>query len=447
VIAKDATLSGPTSDPSAQVVVDRTAPNLPTLTPAGSLMNGFYKDSVTVTTADTGDPNLADGSIGSGIDTTQTTAPQVKSTSGTFTVTGSVADRAGNTRSASIIVKVDANAPTLNLVCPTAPIPFGTATSINWTASDGAGESGLATAASGTLTLNTSQHPSTYTSSSVTATDKVGHSTTKSCSFTIVKATPTITWANPAQILFGTSLSSTQLNATAPIAGTFAYTPPSGTVLQPGNGQTLSVVFSPTNTTDYNSATKSVLINVGFSQACLTTSLSGSVTVKSNQAYCIQTGGKLSGSITVQSGGALYINGGSVSGAITASGAKALTICAASVSGSLTVSSATGPVMVGAATGCAKNSLSGSVTLTSNTKGVTLVGNSISGSVTATSNSGGATVVSGNTVSQSMTVNGNTGGITVTNNKISKSLTVTNNRGGFTISGNTASSTTISGNT
>ena len=32
-----------------------------------------------------------------------------------------------------------------------------------------------------------------------------------------------VTWANPAPITFGTALSSTQLNATAPVPGTFVY--------------------------------------------------------------------------------------------------------------------------------------------------------------------------------------------------------------------------------
>jgi hypothetical protein len=79
---------------------------------------------------------------------------------------------------------------------------------------------------------------------------------------TIGKATPVITWSNPADVVFGTALSGAQLNAAAGTAGTFAYTPPAGTVLSAGNGQTLATVFTPTDTTDYNSASASVLINV-----------------------------------------------------------------------------------------------------------------------------------------------------------------------------------------
>jgi len=77
------------------------------------------------------------------------------------------------------------------------------------------------------------------------------------------KATPVITWSNPADIIYGTALSSTQLNATADVAaGTFVYTPLAGTVLNAGSGQTLSVDFTPTDTANYNSASKDVTINV-----------------------------------------------------------------------------------------------------------------------------------------------------------------------------------------
>jgi len=76
------------------------------------------------------------------------------------------------------------------------------------------------------------------------------------------QATPTITWTNPAYITYGTALSSTQLDATASVPGTFTYTPAVGTVLHAGNGQTLSVFFTPTDSTDYSSATASATINV-----------------------------------------------------------------------------------------------------------------------------------------------------------------------------------------
>jgi hypothetical protein len=53
----------------------------------------------------------------------------------------------------------------------------------------------------------------------------------------VTKATPTITWATPADLVYGTALSATQLNATASVAGTFVYSPAAGTVLNAGAGR------------------------------------------------------------------------------------------------------------------------------------------------------------------------------------------------------------------
>ena len=78
----------------------------------------------------------------------------------------------------------------------------------------------------------------------------------------VLKKIPVITWANPADIADGTSLSATQLNATADVAGTFVYTPASGTALSVGANQNLKVDFTPTDAVNYNAASKTVKINV-----------------------------------------------------------------------------------------------------------------------------------------------------------------------------------------
>ncbi len=83
-----------------------------------------------------------------------------------------------------------------------------------------------------------------------------------SLTVTVTQATPQLTWSNPASIPYGTALGDTQLNATAPIAGTFVYTPAAGTVLSAGS-HTLSVTFTPTDTTDYTTATATVSQLVG----------------------------------------------------------------------------------------------------------------------------------------------------------------------------------------
>jgi hypothetical protein len=78
---------------------------------------------------------------------------------------------------------------------------------------------------------------------------------------TIGKATPTINWATPAAITYGTPLSVAQLNATAPVPGTFAYLPVAGTVLGAGS-QTLTATFTSTDTIDYSIATATVTLTV-----------------------------------------------------------------------------------------------------------------------------------------------------------------------------------------
>jgi subtilisin-like proprotein convertase family protein len=87
-------------------------------------------------------------------------------------------------------------------------------------------------------------------------------------SMTIVgESFPTLTWANPSNIVYGTALGASQLNATATfdstnVPGTFTYTPAVGTVLEAGLGQTLSVTFTPSNATTFLPISTNVTINV-----------------------------------------------------------------------------------------------------------------------------------------------------------------------------------------
>ena len=62
---------------------------------------------------------------------------------------------------------------------------------------------------------------------------------TASVTIVIDRQMPVVSWATPAPITTATPLSATQLNATASVAGTFAYTP--------GLGATLSVRSEPVN--------------------------------------------------------------------------------------------------------------------------------------------------------------------------------------------------------
>jgi phospholipase C len=71
---------------------------------------------------------------------------------------------------------------------------------------------------------------------------------------------PIITWPTPAPIIYGTPLSAEQLDATASVAGTFAYSPNAGAVLNAGS-HTLSVQFIPSNS-NYAASTGSVTLQV-----------------------------------------------------------------------------------------------------------------------------------------------------------------------------------------
>ncbi len=105
----------------------------------------------------------------------------------------------------------------------------------------------------------------------------------------LAKTNPTITWANPAGIQFGSALGSGQLNATANVAGTFVYNPPVGTVLLPGSGQTLSMTFTPTDTVNYATATANVLINVGPASGPANLVVTKTLTRVANQIIVVVT--------------------------------------------------------------------------------------------------------------------------------------------------------------
>jgi len=173
---------------SEPVKVDQTAPAAATLTadrsPDYAGGGGWYKDSVTVSTSDNGDPALADGSAGSGVDPASVPGPVTHSTSGAFIDNATVEDLAGNTsEQSSLTVQVDATAPSLTVTCPSTVLLNGKA-SATVAASDG--QSGLVADPSGTVAIDTSTvGPKTV---SRTATDNVGHGTTRSCTTTVAYA-------------------------------------------------------------------------------------------------------------------------------------------------------------------------------------------------------------------------------------------------------------------
>jgi hypothetical protein len=132
-----------------------------------------------------------------------------------------------------------------------------------------------------TTTFNTSsisESGSPYTITYAYTSDGTFASASTTSALTVNKATPTINWPNPADITYGTALGSTQLDATASVAGTFSYTPFAGTVLHAGAGQALSVSFTPADTTDYTTATATAMINVNKATPKITWPYPGNIT-------------------------------------------------------------------------------------------------------------------------------------------------------------------------
>jgi hypothetical protein len=178
------------------------------------------------------------------------------------------------TATATVTLTVTKATPVITWATPAA-ITFGTVlsgTQLNATASVGgtfvysplAGTTPIA----GSDTLSVTFTP-TDTTDFVNATATV--------TLTVNKATPVITWATPAAIIFGTTLSGTQLNATASVGGVFVYSPLAGTTPATGS-DTLSVTFTPTDTTDYNTATATVTLTVSKATPVITWATPAAIT-------------------------------------------------------------------------------------------------------------------------------------------------------------------------
>jgi len=183
--------------------------------------------------------------------------------------------------------------------------------------------------ASLTTTATASSVPGTYPITAALGTLSAANytfSTFVNGTLTITQATPTITWATPAAITYGTALSSTQLDATASVAGTFAYNPAAGTVLAAGT-QTLSVTFTPTNTTDYTTATGTVQLTVN--PVTTTVALTSSPNPSNYGALVTFTAAvtpsTATGTVTFMEGGST-LGTGTVSGGVATYGASTLPV-------------------------------------------------------------------------------------------------------------------------
>ena len=170
------------SDPSEPVKVDETAPNAPTASasrpPEYAGNGGWYKGSVEVAFSSNGDPNLSDGSLGSGVDPASIPATETFNTDGAHEACGKVRDLAGNESTPGCTtVQVETAPPSLEITCP-AMVPIG-ASNVNATVTASDGESGLSTDPSGSVPINTSKAGDQTVTR--TAVSNLGLETTRSC--------------------------------------------------------------------------------------------------------------------------------------------------------------------------------------------------------------------------------------------------------------------------
>ena len=148
--------------------------------------------------------------------------------------------------------------------------------------------------------------------------------------------TPVINWANPEDTTYGTPLNAMQLDAdTAGLSGTFIYSPTFGATPSVGL-QTLNVTFTPSDTKNYTSISKSVPLTI--TQATETITLSNTTQTFNGSAEAVSAS-TLSGVI------AITYNGSST--APTAAGTYVVNATAASTN---YTGSTTGTLVINKAT-------------------------------------------------------------------------------------------------
>jgi MBG domain/Bacterial Ig-like domain (group 3)/Putative Ig domain len=125
-------------------------------------------------------------------------------------------------------------------------------------------------------------------------------------SLVIRQQKPSLQWATPAPINYGTALTAAQLDATSSVAGSFTFNPSAGTVLGGGANQTLSVTFTPENTVDFSSTTQTVLIAVNQAQAAASISSNANPSFSQSAASFIVT---VSSTVGTPTGSVTFLDG------------------------------------------------------------------------------------------------------------------------------------------
>ncbi|HEV7925456.1 MAG TPA: MBG domain-containing protein, partial [Verrucomicrobiae bacterium] len=162
---------------------------------------------------------------------------------------------------------------------------------------------------------------------------------------TVSKATPTMTWTNPAAITYGAALTASQLNATASVAGSFVYSPTSGAVLNTGTN-TLSVTFTPSNTVDYNTANGEVSLVVSPAALSVAASNAGRAYGQANPAFGgtitgLENGDNITATYSCSAGSNSAVGTYAITPALVDPGDRQTNYIVSLVDGTLTVAQAT----------------------------------------------------------------------------------------------------------
>jgi hypothetical protein len=317
------------------------------LTPA---VGGAAYPTGTVTVNDTTTGNSFAGTLSGTSDALVVTIPVSDLTAGTHTFTATYLGDANYTIPASYqsfgsyVVTVAPVTPAINWTQPSG-LTYGTALAsvLNATATaNSATVAGsfayTATSASGVtqaVTTSTVLTAGTWTlTATFTPTDTTNYTTATANVMLVVSNSSTIVnWTQPSAISYGATLAGV-LNATATandaaIAGSFVYTATSAsgstqtvtasTVLAAGSW-TLTATFTPTDTTDYATATGSVTLVVGQSTPTIAASTSAASMVYENT---ITLTAKLSSTVSTPTGTVSFLDGSAVLGTATLSGGTA----------------------------------------------------------------------------------------------------------------------------
>jgi DNA-binding beta-propeller fold protein YncE len=343
------TVAGPSTQPVAvtahqtgSATVTVTAPYTTLSAPSGTLSYSILNSSNSSVAS--GSANLTVGSSNSTatIPIPSTLAPGSYTISVTY---GGDSNYASTSTPTTIQVQVSQIRPTLGWTPGASSITYGTSLngildatatysstaipgSFTYTATPSGGSASLVTSStvlsvgSYTLTANfTPTDTTTYASASTTT------------SLSVTRATPSITWGTPAAIPYGTTLSGS-LNAAASynsnsVAGTYVYTATSSggsaatvtsaTVLSAGS-YTLAVTFTPSDTTDYATATAQVPQSVSQAKPGIALVSSANPVLVTNAVTLTAT---LTSSAGTPSGSVSFLDGTTLLGSVTLSSGAA----------------------------------------------------------------------------------------------------------------------------